>query len=290
MKITERVEWIERLREYTPWHPKKSSTTRRSSSAWAESKLAAYFENLTSNAIKTFARKGEARRLHDINLLLSHFGENASRVPNTMNLEVLVPLTLFYRAHSAFNAAAALGLGGAITEAMPVLRLCLECAGYASITHGNFATATVWLYRSDNDQTRAAANNALWNSKLYESIARRDGDLARQYQDLQEHLTEFGAHQNELAATSDRLLERKHSGDVLLEQVYLQDNSRRLGHGLRTASQVGVCILKIFELLFPTEFRELGISKRIPDVAKGLDDGGFQSIERAWQMHIDSRR
>jgi hypothetical protein len=290
MKNTGRVEWIERLREYAPWHPKNNSTKPRSS-AWAESKLGAYFENLKSNTIETYARKGEARRVHDINVLLSHFGDNASRVPNRMSLEVLVPLMLFYRAHSAFKAAATLGLGGAITEAMPVLRLCLECAGYASITHGNFVTAIVWLYRFDNDQAMAAAaNNALWNSKLHESIARRDVDLAGHYQTLHERLAEFGAHQNELGVTSDMLRERKQRGGELIEQICLQDNSTRLDHWLRAAGQVGVCLLKIFELLFPTEFRELGLSKRIPHVAKGLDDGGLESIERAWRMHIQGRR
>ena len=272
MKNTGRVEWIERLREYTPWL--KNDSAKERPSGWAQSKLASYLENLWSNTIATYERKDEARRLKDINVLLSHFGENASCVPNKMNLEVLVPLMLFYRAHSAFKAAAALGLGGAISETMPVLRLCLECAGYASITHGNFASATVWLYRSDNDQRKTAANNALWNSKLRESIAGRDANLAIHYQTLYERLIEFGAHPNELGVISDMLLERNKSSGAKVGQIYLQGNSIPLDHGLRSAGQVGLCILKIFELLFSTEFRELGISARIPHVSRGLNDGG----------------
>ena len=272
MKSSGPVEWIERLREYTPWLHKNNLTKARPS-GWSESKLGSYLENLTSNTIATYARKSEARRLHDINALLSHFAENASRVPNNMNLEILVPLMLFHRAHSAFKAAAALGLGGAITEAMPVQRLCLECAGYASITHGNFASATGWLYRSDNDQRKRAANNALWNSQLRESLAGRDTNLAAYYQTLYERLIQFGAHPHELGVMSDMLLGRSKSGDDGID--YLPDTSVLLDSWLRAEGQVGWCILKIFELLFPTEFRELGISQRIPQVSKGLNDSGY---------------
>ena len=275
MKNTGRLEWIERLREYTPWLHKNNSATGQSS-AWVDAPLNSYLEELHSNSIATYARKSEARRLHDIDALLSHFGENASRVSNNMSLEVLVPLMLFYRAHSAFKAAAALALGGATTGAMPVLRLCLEYAGYASITHGNFAAATLWLYRSDNDQRhdqrKAAANNALSNSNLYKSIARRDADLASHYATLYERLTEFGAHPNELEAISEILLERSETTRGKMADLYLQDNARRLDHSLRSAGRVGACTLEIFELLFAAEFRELGISVRIPHVSRGLNE------------------
>jgi hypothetical protein len=217
--------------------------------------------------------------------MLCTFGKNAGRVSNRSSLEILVPLMLFYRAHSAFKAAIALGLGGAMTEAMPVLRLCLECAAYASITHGNFARSTVWLYRFDNDRTKAAANSALWNSKVQDSIAHRDADLADHFTTLRQGLIEFGAYNNELSATSELLLEQKKSRKGLMEQIRRRDNAARFDDWLRSAGQVGLCVLKLFALLFPTEFGELGISNRIHRTSKGRTGDEFQSLKRAWQMH-----
>ena len=288
MKNTGRVEWIERLREYAPWR-RSNHSTKSNLMGWADPDLDSYLESLSINALAGYSGSG-ARQLHDINATLCTFAKNAWRVPNRSNLEILVPLMLFYRAHSAFKAAIALGLGGAMTEAMPVLRLCLECAAYASITHGNFATATVWLYRSDNDQTKAAANSALWNAKVQESIARRDAGLAEHYVSLYRDLIEFGAYKNELSVTSELLLEQKQSGKGLMEQIRRQDNATRLDDWLRSAGQVGLCVLKLFELLFPPEFAELGISKRIYRTSKRRTGDGFQSLERAWQMHMEGRR
>jgi hypothetical protein len=43
----------------------------------------------------------------------------------------IVQLMMFFRCHSAFRAAAAIGMGGATAEGMVVLRLSLERAGDA---------------------------------------------------------------------------------------------------------------------------------------------------------------
>ena len=285
MKSRERVEWIQRLREYAPWR-RSNHSTKSNSSGWSDPDLSSYLENLSSNALAGYSGS-EARQLHDINAMLCTFGKNAWRVPNRSNLEILVPLMLFYRAHSAFKAAIALGLGGAMSGAMPVLRLCLECAAYASITHGNFAKATLWLYRSDNDQTKAAANSVLWNSKVQNSIAHRDADLADHFATLCRGLIEFGAYKNELSVTSELLLEQKQSGKGLMEQIRRQDNAARFDDWLRSAGQVGLCALKLFALLFPTEFDELGISNRIHRTSKCQTGDEFHSLERAWQMHME---
>jgi hypothetical protein len=56
----------------------------------------------------------------------------------------------------------------------------------------------------------------------------------------------------------------------LLNQIYLQGDGTALDHWLRTANQVGICALKIFEIVHAARFAELKIGPRIQQLAEGL--------------------
>ena len=93
--------------------------------------------------------------------------------------------------------------------------------------------------------------------------------MSAAYGELYERLIQFGAHPNEKSITSNLRIE-KGAGTMMLNQVYLQGDGKALDHWLRTASQLVICTLKIFERSHHARFAELKVSPRIAELALGL--------------------
>jgi hypothetical protein len=257
------------LRERTPWRHTNNLSKKRPP-GWYQSRLGPFLELMWSNAIATFANFSEARRVKDIDALLTHFVENASRIKDKAAVSVGLPLLLGIRTHSAFRAGASLALGGAVPESMAALRLCLETAGYAAMMQGNESLSMIWLNRGDNEQTKAAARNAFRHSEVRCALEKRDNTLTEIYQSLYEYLIDGGAHPNERGFIENLQAEHLADGGVRLTQIYLQDAPEVLERGLRAASKIGVCALMIFAMMYPEDFRELGITQKILHVREGL--------------------
>jgi hypothetical protein len=223
-----------------------------------------------SNIVGTFANFNEAKRVSDIDALLAHFLANASRVKGKGAVSVGLPLLLVIRTHSAFRAAASLAFSGAVPESMAALRLCLETAGYASMMQGNEPLSIIWLQRGENEETKQAARNAFRHSDVRTILEQRNGMIAGIYQNLYEYLIEGGAHPNERGFIESLQVDDLEDGGARLTQIYLQDDPEILERGTRAVGKIGVCALMIFEMMYPDEFRELGISNKIPRVRHGL--------------------
>jgi hypothetical protein len=259
-------EW---LREHTPWRHANNLGKKRPP-GWKQSQIGPFFELMWSNAIGTFANFGEAKRIADIDALLAHFLANASRVKGKGAVSVGLPLLLVIRTHSAFRAGASLAFGGAAPESMAALRLCLETAGYASMMQGDEALSIIWLNRGDNEETKRAARNAFRHSDVRSALEQRDSTIAGIYLSLYEYLIDGGAHPNERGFIDSLQVERLEDGGARLTQIYLQADPDVLKRGLRASAKIGVCALMIFEMMYPDDFRELGISQKIPRVREGL--------------------
>jgi hypothetical protein len=260
-------EW---LRERTPWRHANNLSKERPS-GWKQSLIGPFFELMWSNAIGTFANFGEARRVQDIDALFVHFLANTSRVKGKGAVSVGLPLLLVIRTHSAFRAGASLAFGGAVPESMAALRLCLETAGYASMMQGDEALSTTWLNRGDDEETRQAARNAFRrHSDVRSALEQRNKTIAGIYQNLYEYLIDGGAHPNERGFMDSLQVEHLEDGGARLIQIYLQADPDVLDRGLRAAAKIGVCALMIFETMYPDEFRELGITQKMPRVREGL--------------------
>jgi hypothetical protein len=55
-----------------------------------------------------------------------------------------------------------------------------------------------------------------------------------------------------------------------IREVYLQGDGAALDHWIRTANQVGICVLKIFERVHVRRFAELNIGTKIDVLSRGL--------------------
>lgn len=234
---------------------------------WEKPKLPAHFETIWANTIATFAHKEEAHRLCRIDDLMFEVAVDWKGAPPTV--KTIVPLMMFFRAHSAFRGAAALGMGGATVEGMAVLRLCLEFAGYAALVGQEPALAATWFDRDVDSEKEKAARRAFTHGAVQAAIAKYSPDLAGIYDELYDRLIQFGAHPNEKSVTGNLKLDIQET-QTFLNQIYIQGDGIILDHWIRTANQVGLCVLKVFEQVHAVRFATLQIGDRINALAQGI--------------------
>lgn len=234
---------------------------------WAKPKLTGYLESLWENSLAVFANKREAHRVCRIDDVMAEISENWKPVSPTV--DTIVPLMMFFRSHSAFRSAAALGFGGALVEGMAVLRLSLEFAGYAALIADDPGLAKPWFDRDTDPTAKKRVRDEFHGGRIKAALAKFDPQVSAAYRELYERLIQFGAHPNEKSVTSNLTIEKGES-ETKLSQVYLQGDGTALDHWLRTASQLGICTLKIFELIHHARFVDLKVSPRIAELAQGL--------------------
>jgi FAD/FMN-containing dehydrogenase len=211
---------------------------------WDQPKLTGFFETLWANTVATFARKTEAHRLCRIDELM--FEVASDWKGGSPTAETIVPLLMYFRAHSAFRCACALGMGGATVEAMGALRQVLEFAGYAALIHRSQSLAHVWWDRDQSADAEKNVRRAFTHGAVREAVRATHAQLADIYDELYDRVIQFGAHPNEKSISGSLKLDLQRT-ETLLLQVYLQGDGAQLDHWIHTANQVGICVLKIFE-------------------------------------------
>jgi hypothetical protein len=234
---------------------------------WGAPRLTWYLENLWANSVATFANMTEAHRLcliDDVMVEIATGWKGGSPNPQT-----IVPLMMFFRSHSAFRAAAALGMGGATVEGLAILRLSLEFCGYAALIAQEPALANVWWDRDVGAEEQKLARRSFQHGLIVAAIEKYDAKLAEIYDDLYDRVIQFGAHPNEKSITANLKLEVRPE-QTRLDQVYLQADGGALDHWLRTANQVGIALLKVFGHVHPARYCETGVGERIKMLSDGL--------------------
>lgn len=234
---------------------------------WEKPKLTGYLESLWANSVAVFANKAEAHRICRIDDVMAEISENWKVVSPTV--DNIVPLMMFFRSHSAFRSAAALGFGGALVEGMAVLRLSLEFAGYATLIADDPTLARPWFDRDTDKKAKQRVRDEFHGGRIKAALTKLDPKVSAAYSELYERLIQFGAHPNEKSITANLTIEEG-AGTTKLNQVYLQGDGIALDHWLRTASQLGICTLRIFERIHHTRFAELKVSPGIAELAQGL--------------------
>jgi hypothetical protein len=169
----------------------------------------------------------------------------------------LVPVLLFLRSFSAFRAGVMVGLS-LPTDAFPLQRSCLEYAGYAKLVAIEPELAKLWLQR---DQNLAEVRKKFSNRAVRESIEKDDTSLARIYQQLYELSIDFGAHPNEKGVLGSVVPNSLATGNM--QVMMLPGDSLQLQHGLKNCARIGICSLKIFNLIFGDHFAKSDFDGKI---------------------------
>ena len=106
-------------------------------------------------------------------------------------------------------------------------------------------------------------------TQVRSAISAKDTKLSEIYQDLYERTIDWGAHPNEKALTASLVRSSFNPGSKQIEFKMLGESGIALDHALRTAAQVGVCVLKVFVHTIGA-FSSNEIRSRVNDLSRGL--------------------
>jgi hypothetical protein len=234
---------------------------------WGKPKLTAYFEDLWANTLGMFAQKEEAHRLCLLDELMFEVADGWKG--GSPSADTFVPLMMYFRAHSAFRGACALGMGGATVEGMANLRQSLEFAGYAALVHDDPLLASIWWDRDQTPDDERKVRRAFTHAAVQAAIRKNDARLADIYDELYDRAIQFGAHPNEKSISGSLKLDVQQK-ETKVHQIYLRGDGPALDHCIRTANRVGICVLKVFGHIHVKRFADLDMTPKIDALSRGL--------------------
>ncbi|HUN56985.1 MAG TPA: hypothetical protein VMU41_02635 [Candidatus Binataceae bacterium] len=177
---------------------------------------------------------------------------------NLVNPKPFMAAILLLRAQYAFKAAAGMALAGQVVETFTMMRSVLEYAGYAFIIHGTPALEDVFILRHRSAAEMKAQKKAFNSGAARETIGRYDAKLAEIYDEMYQRTIDFGGHPNPHAAFSAMQMDDE-GHDTAVVALALSTDPRVLAHAFKSAAQVGLTALCIFQYMFKEKFELLGI-------------------------------
>ena len=177
-----------------------------------------------------------------------------------LNPKELVEVGLLARASGSFKSACENATAGQVAEAYPQLRTCLENAAYSIHMQQHPGHDILWSNRSKD---RNKSKNAFLAVDVKKSVANASAKLGKAYNHLYQRTIDYGAHPNEAALYGSMKMLKPKAGGRRMEIGQLQGHGVGMDFALKTAAEVGVCALKIFETIFPERFNTTGVSERL---------------------------
>lgn len=227
---------------------------------WQEGSLFPFIEECWSNSVGVVGNQNIiAHHLTSVDAIF----EEAHKHLKPSNIAQLIPSLLLLRSFSAFRASVMVCLS-LPTDSYPLQRACLENAGYARLISTEPELSEHWLKRDDDPLARTRFSNRA----IRDAIASADEALAVIYQDLYERTIDFGAHPNEKSVVSNIIEGSVETGTLQFRM--LTGAGISLDLGLRTCGQVGICSLKVLNLVFAEQFETLNFKPKIEHASRSF--------------------
>jgi hypothetical protein len=209
---------------------------------WGEDPLTAHVARMVNNAYGTFVGNKvlfeSLRVLDGLFADLLHVGDS----------RFAVSLLLANRSHSAFRAASFTAMSGSASEAYALMRLCLECAGYALLVRDR-RIADIWLHRQDGDAVRKAARREFRPEAILRTLGPEEPKLATIFNRLYDQTIDMGAHPN-LWSVAHGLNLQDDGTTVTFSIPYLHGRGVAFDLALKTAVRCGILALHILVIIF----------------------------------------
>ncbi len=232
---------------------------------WGEDRVTSFFDVARENCYATFHNDSSYfKRIIEINKIF------LSAIDYMENSKSWFALFFFLKAHSAFLGAVYLASATEIPEAFMVLRGVLENSLYGLYIDKNPKLARIWLERHKDEASKKEVKNKFKMIFMFNLLANCDSKLEKATKTLYERCIDYGAHPNERSLSLFLKKEDKENGAIKFNLQYMTDNPTAIRFCLKSAAQVGVCSLKILELIIPQRFQITGLSDKIKIISKGL--------------------
>jgi len=219
--------------------------------------LSPFLERVAANQKANIAKfPAPYQLLRRVDTCLSTAGKNLIN-PNP----VLAGLMLL-RCQYAYKAAAGMALSGQVVEAFVMMRSCLEYAGYALAIFQDPALQTVFMVRHASAEGMSAQKRKFRIGKIRSIIASFDTRLAEVFQTFYERSVDFGGHPNPHGIMSAIQMPES-PVDQSFTALALSTDKQVLLHAMKSAAQVGLTALFIFQHIFKPKFELLGIREEM---------------------------
>lgn len=237
---------------------------RRKPKGWGEDGLSRYIDGAYNNCRATFERKRE--RFDRLVAIHDAFENGADKWTNPTSP---IAALLYVRAQGAFMAASQHAMAGQMAETYPLIRCCLEYAGYALHIAKNDALSDVWLNRHDDDRTLARAKSEFRISEIRKTINLANNRSLEIFDTLYQQAIDMGGHANERAMSGSLDIIERDGGKEFRQQL-LHGDGVAMEHALLSCARAGVCALEILQEAFPERFELLGLRHQLPMLRQGL--------------------
>ncbi len=231
---------------------------------WGADPLGNFVEDARRNCITTFTNlRRQYDALAEIDRICRVMIDNLNQSPE------LVCGFLLIRTHSSFLGAARLCLSGQLAEAYMVLRGCLENALYGLYVAGNTSRQEIWLRRHEDEASRRRMQKEFTIRNVMNHLQSVDPTSQHVAQTLYDRTIDYGAHPNERSVTTQVKTQRDGSR-VNFTANYLICGDLAHEFCLRSAAQVGICCLDVFQDVWRDRYRILGLDVRLDQLRQGF--------------------
>lgn len=177
---------------------------------------------------------------------------------NLINPKPAITGLFFLRSQYAYKAAAGMALSGQVVESFPMMRSCLEYAGYALAIKDTPTLQELFLKRHVDDATKRKQKAKFTITNIIAVIRKYDARLAAIFKAFYDRTIDFGAHPNPFGMLSTLKMEKQEGGGTMgIDALTIAADP--LLHAMKTTAQVGLTALFVFQNIFKEKFELLGI-------------------------------
>ena len=214
------------------------------------------------NRFANFVRKAMSSRIIEIDRCFQTVAEHLTDIDD----HELVPALMVIRSHAAYRAACEHAMAGQVAETFPMIRVCLEYAGYGLHVDRNHGLAQTFLSREDSQDAQNAVRRSFRIRKIRQTIENANQDVGQVFHRLYESSIGLGAHPNELSLSGSLGLGAPGS----VHSKYLHADGPALDLALKSSAETGVCALDVLREVFKQRFALLGVSADLDALRQGL--------------------
>jgi hypothetical protein len=129
----------------------------------------------------------------------------------------------------------------------------------------------VWFDKGKSPADKTAFRKAFTQGNVRGCIEQHDKRLAEVYDELYQRTIDTGAHPNDLAVSGSMKIDDDPAADrVHIQQLYLHGDSIAMDYAQKSAAQIGICSLHLFQWIFKERFSLLGLTQRLQELKQGL--------------------
>jgi hypothetical protein len=176
---------------------------------------------------------------------------------------------MLLRSQYAYKTAAGMTLAGQVAESFVMMRSCLEYAGYAlaifadPCVQNTPSREEVFVNRNIDEASLKAQKAEFLVSKIRGIIATFDEKLAANIKLLYDESIDYGGHPNPYGLLTGINLETKDEQLTSITTLALTSDPVITMFAMKSATQVGLAALCIFQHIFGAKFELLGIRAEI---------------------------